>query len=153
MLTTEDALNSMVNDLQPHILNTYEYRDNRYRDGPETPPRVYGAIAGRYVLGDNKGKEPYGGMLFLSRQRIKEWCVEHRIELDKVIDRAKEKGTYVADHARFNLSRGTTLAAITLRCIQLDTNKMDKPVSDGLKIVAATPRAVASDPIRGTSPA
>jgi hypothetical protein len=157
MLTADDALNSMINDLQPNIINTYEYRDNRYRDGPEVPPRVYGAIAGRYVLGDNKGKEPLGGMLFVSRQRIKEWCVEHRIELDKVIGQAKEKSIYVADHARFNLTRGTTIPAVTIRCFQFDTNKMDKPVSDGLKIVAAVPRAVASDPpvqaIRGTSPA
>jgi hypothetical protein len=160
MLTAEDALNIMVNDFQPNILNTHEYRDVRHRDGPEMPPRVYGAIAGRYVLGDNKGKEPFGGMLFISRQMMKDWCVKRRIELDKVIEHAKQKNIFVADAARFNLTRGTMLAAITLRCIQLDTNKMDKPVSDGLKIVATMPRAVASDPppavaqpIRGAPPA
>jgi hypothetical protein len=121
------------------------------------PPRVYGSIAGRYVLGDPKGKDPYSGMLVLSRQQMKDWCVEHRIELDKVLDHAKAKEIYVGDNPRFNLTRGTTLAAVTLRCIQLDTNKMDKPVSDGLKIVATVPRAVASDPpvqaIRGAAPA
>ena len=157
MLTAEDALNIMVNDLQPNILNTHEYRDNRYRDGPEMPPRVYGAIAGRYVLGDAKGKDPLTGMLFISRQKMKDWCVEHRIELDKVIEHAQQKGIYVTENARFNVTRGTMLAAVTLRCIQLDTNKMDKPVSDGLKIVATIPHAVATDPpvqaIRGASPA
>jgi len=157
MLTAEDALNIMVNDFQPNIINTHEYRDFRHRDGPETPMRVYGAIAGRYILGDNKGKEPLGGMLFVSRQKVKDWCVEHRIELDKVIEHAKGKGIYVADADRFNLTRGTTLAAVTLRCVQFDTNKMDKPVSDGLRIVASVPRAVATDPpvqvIRGAPPA
>lgn len=157
MLTAEDAINAMVNDLQPNILNTHEYRDSRHGSGPEPTARVYGAIAGRYVLGDNKGKDPMSGMLFVSRQRMKDWCVEHRIELDKVIEFAKQKSVYVTDAARFNLTRGTTLPAVTLRCIQLDTNKMDKPVSDGLKIVATVPRAVATDPppqlIRGAPPA
>ena len=97
-------------------------------------------------------------MLFVSRQAMKDWCVNRRIELDKVIEHTKQKGIFVTDAARFNLTRGTTLATVTLRCFQFDTNKMDKPVSDGLKIVATLPRAVASDPppaqtIRGASPA
>jgi hypothetical protein len=157
MLTAEDALNTMVNDFQPNILNTHEYRDNRHNNGPEPTGRVYAAIAGRYVLGDGKGKDPMSGMLFISRQKMKDWCVEHRIELDKVLEYAKSKGIYVAENARFNVARGTTISAITLRCIQFDTNKMDKPVSDGLKVVATVPRAVATDPpvqvIRGTPPA
>jgi hypothetical protein len=157
MLTEEDALSRMINDFQQHILNTYEYRDLRHPGGPESAQRIYGAIAGRYILGDTKGKEPYSGMLFLSRQEMKNWCVKNRIELDKVIAHAKEKGIFVDDNRRFPLTRGTNLSTITLRCIQLDTNKMDRAVSDGLKIVTSSPRAVASDPpvqaIRGTSPA
>jgi hypothetical protein len=155
MLTAENALNMMVNDLQPNILNTYEYRDNRYVNGPELTQRVYGPVAGRFVLGDTKGKDPYSGMLFLSRQKMKNWCVEHRIELSKVIEHAQQGGIYVGDNRRFNLTRGTTLAAIIMPCAQFDTNKMDSSVSNGLKIVATTPRAVDPPPqtIRGASPA
>jgi len=158
MLTEEDALSMMVNDFQPMIVNTYAYGDHK-TTSPESV-RAYGAIAGRYILGDGKGKDPYSGMLFLSRQKMKDWCVEHRIELQKVLDHAAGKGYYLADQPRFNLTRGTTLATVTTRCIQFDTNKMDKPVSDGLKIVATIPHAVAaSGPpvkqanIRGTPPA
>jgi hypothetical protein len=155
MLTAENALNMMVNDLQPNILNTYEYRDNRYVNGPELTQRVYGPVAGRFILGDAKGKDPYSGMLFLSRQKMKNWCVEHRIELSKVIEHAQQGGIYVGDNRRFNLTRGTTLAAIIMPCAQFDTNKMDSSVSNGLKIVATTPRAVDPPPqtIRGASPA
>jgi hypothetical protein len=158
MLTEEDALSMMVNDFQPMIVNTYAYGDHR-SSSPESV-RAYGAIAGRYILGDGKGKDPYGGMLFLSRQKMKDWCVNHRIELHKVIEHAMSKDVFVAENSRFNLTRGTILPAVTTRCIQFDTNKMDKPVSDGLKIVATIPHAVAaSGPpvkqanIRGTPPA
>lgn len=158
MLNEEDALNMLVNELQPRILNTFEYRDNRSSKGPEAVQRVYGSVAGRYILGDDKGKDPYSGMLFIAKQEIKDWCSQQRFEVDKLLAYAVSHGIFVQE-SRFSVTRGTTLAAINLRCVQLDTNRMGKAVSDGLKVVASSsPRAVASDPppipmIRGASPA
>lgn len=136
MLTPEDALSSMINDLSPRILVTVEYRDARDKSGPETPyNRVAAAVAGRYVIGGANKKERLAGKLILSRNEMKNWCSKNRIDLNSVLDYAKAHGVLVASKEKVTLTRGTSMSTVNIWCAILDMVKLEATIDQKLKLV------------------
>lgn len=138
MLTPEDALSLMINELSPRIVSTVEYRETRDARGPERVNRVFAAVAGRYILGGSDKKEKLAGKLYIVRKDMKDWCQKQRIDLVAVLDYAASQGMLLNDNEKFTLTRGTELPSINARCVCLDIAKMVDAVGQPVKLVVHT---------------
>jgi Domain of unknown function (DUF927) len=134
VVTAEDSLSMLINDLMPRLLSTKEYRDGRDARGPEYGNRIQQAFAGRYIYGDDK-KSPYSGRLYLVKKDVKDWCVKHRVELSGILSHARANGYLVTAGERFNLTKGTEYAAVQTTCIVFDTHAMDAALPGAPKMV------------------
>lgn len=134
VVTAEDSLSMLVNDLMPRILSTKEYRDGRDARGPEYGNRIHQSFAGRYIYGDDR-KSPFSGRLYLVKKDVKDWCVKHRVELNGILSHAREHGYLVSAGERFNLTKGTEYAAVQTTCIVFDTYAMDTALPGTPKLV------------------
>ncbi len=135
MITAEDALSYMINDMGPRIITTTGYRDGRDARGPEKVNRLYASVAGRYVLGEPGGKSKEAGKLYLSRKDMREWCMKQRVEISAVLAYAKQHHILVDDNLKFTLTRGTELSTVNIVCVVLDMNKMSDAIPQTLKLV------------------
>jgi uncharacterized protein (DUF927 family) len=145
-LTAENAINQMVNELNPRILSTVEFRDNRDARGPEITQRIPQAVAGRYIMGSASGKEPLAGRLYLVRKEMRDWCMKHRMELDAVLTYLRDADLLVADNERFTLTRGTEHAITNQMCVVINMHKLSDQLPNSPKLVVHTGgRAVATD--------
>jgi hypothetical protein len=126
-VTVEDAFSRMVSSMANRIVVTGEYRDRRSSSGVETPrSRVMGEIAGRFVLGSNRGKSEFAGWLMLAQKDVREWCVTNRTEYNAMLDHLEREGALLRRSEKLTLTRGTDLPTIQARCIVVDTRKLDK---------------------------
>ena len=126
-VTVEDAFSRMVSSMANRIVVTGEYRDRRSTAGVETPrTRVMGEIAGRFVLGSNRGKSEFAGWLMLAQKDVREWCVTNRTEYNAMLDHLEREGALLRRSEKLTLTRGTDLPTIQARCIVVDTRKLDK---------------------------
>jgi hypothetical protein len=125
-VTAEDALSRMLNDLSPRIISSYEYRDGRDSRGPESVNRINGSVAGRYILGNSTSKDnPLSGKLYLVRKEINDWCLKHRVDPKSIVDEAIKSGFAHESKEKFNIGRGTTIAAGQHRCLVIDIAQME----------------------------
>lgn len=136
-ITPEDALNRMLNDLSPRIIVTNEYRDGRDTRGPEDCNRIgNGAVAGRYVIGNNNMKnDPLTGKLFLVKKEITDWCLKHRVDHKHMIDVAAKAGLASEVKDKFNVGRGTKISAGQHRCLCIDMLKLEASNTNAPKLV------------------
>lgn len=143
-MTAEGALNQMINELNPRILTTIEYRDNRDGRGPEATQRMQQAIAGRYIMGNSTGKEALAGRLYLVRKEMRDWCMKHRMELDSVLTYLRDAELLVADNESFTLTRGTEHAISNQKCVVINMHKLSDSLPNSPKLTVHTGgRAVA----------
>lgn len=133
VVTQEDAFSMMVNELTPRILHTNEYRDGRAGSEPVTR-RSPLPTAGRYINIDGNPKEPRRGMLYLAKKDIRDWCASQRVDVRSLLDHAKAQGFLVSEGEKFNLTRGTELAAVQIVCVAFDMTKAPGGVAH-LKLV------------------
>lgn len=125
-VTAEDALSRMLNDLSPRIISSYEYRDGRDSRGPESVNRINGSVAGRYILGNSTTKDnPLSGKLYLVKKEISDWCLKHRVDPKSIVDEAMKRGFAHETKEKFNIGRGTTIAAGQHRCLVIDIAHME----------------------------
>jgi hypothetical protein len=124
-VTVDDAFNRMVNELNPRILITNEYRDKRDGRGPESPRnRVNGAIAGRYIIGTQNHRD-MAGHLVLVQKEVRDWCMKNRIDFHAVLANLTSAGALVQHGEKFTITRGTDQTNVQQRCIIVDTTKLE----------------------------
>lgn len=124
-LSPEDALSGMISGLSPRILVTLEYRDGRSDKGPESPKRINGAAAGRYIMGNVNDKSPLVGKLFISKFEAVQWCKDHRVDLESVLRYAESAGVLVPYKEKFTIGRGTDIKTGNVVCICIDMAKLE----------------------------
>lgn len=126
-ITSEDAVNQMINALAPRIITTYEYRDVRFdARGPEEVPTIHGEAAGRYIIGDALGKEPLAGHLYVVKKEVRSWCLKNRVDFDTMLAHAEKAGWMLPDtEDRFNIGRGTNKVTPQMRCFVFDMRAME----------------------------
>lgn len=124
-VTPEDALSSMISDLSPRVLVTQEYRDGRSDKGPESPKRIHGAAAGRYIMGNFNDKSPLVGKLFIARHEAIKWCKDHRVDLENVLAYAESSGVLLPYKEKFTIGRGTDVKTGNVACICIDMAKLE----------------------------
>jgi hypothetical protein len=136
-ISSDDAFSRMISHLNPRIVVTSEYRDKRDGRGPETPRnRVFGDVAGRFVLGTLNHKE-HAGHLMLSQKEVRDWCMKNRIDFHAMLSSLQLEGALLKQVEKFTLTRGTDYPVIQQRCIFVDTNKLDKDaVAPALTLVS-----------------
>jgi len=136
-ISSDDAFSRMISHLNPRIVVTSEYRDKRDGRGPETPRnRVFGDVAGRFVLGTLNHKE-HAGHLMLSQKEVRDWCMKNRIDFHAMLSSLQQEGALLKQGEKFTLTRGTDYPVIQQRCIFVDTNKLDKDaVAPALTLVS-----------------
>lgn len=139
-VSIDDAFNRMVNELNPRILITNEYRDKRDGRGPETPRnRVNGIIAGRYIIGSQNHKD-MAGQLVLVQKEVRDWCMKHRLEYTDMLAGLSKEGALLKHGEKFTITRGTDQTSVQQRCIIVDMAKLDKEhgVAPVLSVVPST---------------
>ncbi len=124
-LTSEDALSSMISGLSPRILVTMEYRDGRSEKGPESPKRINGAAAGRYIMGYFGDKSPLVGKLFISKYEAVKWCKDNRVDLESVLRYAQSTDVLVPYKEKFTIGRGTDIKTGNVGCYCFDMAKLE----------------------------
>lgn len=124
-VSPEDALSSMISDLSPRVLVTNEYRDGRSDKGPESPKRINGAAAGRYIMGNFNDKSPLVGKLFIARHEAITWCKNHRVDLENVLAYADSAGVLIPYKEKFTIGRGTDVKTGNVACICIDMAKLE----------------------------
>ena len=136
-ISSDDAFSRMISHLNPRIVVTSEYRDKRDGRGPETPRnRVFGDVAGRYVIGTANHKD-HAGHLMLSQKEVRDWCMKNRIDFHAMLGSLQQEGALLKQGEKFTLTRGTDYPVIQQRCIFVDTNKLDKDaVAPALTLVS-----------------
>lgn len=129
-VTNEDALAQMIMELQPRFLNTMQYRKANDPRGVETT-NMNQEIVGRYVRGDNLGKDnPEAGRLYLSQKAAKDWCNANRVDLDEALKEAEAKGWLIKEASdRILLGRGTDRITPPIKCYIFDMNKINGETS------------------------
>lgn len=128
----EDSLGSMITDLSSRILVTVDYRDSRSEKGPETPPRINGAAAGRYITGSPMVKTPLAGKLFISRKEALDWCKNNRVDLKEILAYAHTAGVLVPYNEKFTIGRGTNIKTGNVACFCIDQAKLEDMVGKNL---------------------
>jgi hypothetical protein len=127
-----EAFGRMMAQLQSRILITVEFRDKRHKDGPETPrSKVFGDIAGRYVLG-SPNKKDHAGEIMLNQKDVREWCMRNRVDFNTMLDALDAEGALVSRQEKITLTRGTDVPTVQARCIVVNALKLDK---DALSLV------------------
>lgn len=138
-VTSEDALNRMLNELSSRILVTTEYRDGRDSRGPEETNRVHGAPAGRYVMGNqNTRNDGLTGKLFLIRKEVSDWCLRHRVDYKSMMDAAMKLNVASDVRDKFNVGRGTKISAGQHRVVCIDMLKLEALNTNAPKLVVHT---------------
>lgn len=121
---SEDAFNTMINDLNPRIIVTNEYRDGRDARGPEQINRIIEAPAGRFIRGGGSTKSPLAGRLYLVIKDVRKWCLDNRSSMGDIIKFARDHNILVSESEKFTIGRGTPVATSNMRCIVFDLNKL-----------------------------
>lgn len=138
-VTSEDALNRMLNELSPRIMVTTEYRDGRDSRGPEETNRVNGSPAGRYIMGNqNTRGDALTGKLFLIRKEVSDWCLKHRVDYKSMVDAAIKAGVASDVRDKFNVGRGTKISAGQHRVVCIDMLKLEAAGSNTPRLVVHT---------------
>lgn len=125
-ITIEDAFFRMVNHLTPRIIVTNEFRDARYKGGPEAPRnRVHGEVAGRFILGTPQSTDR-AGELILHKREVRDWCMGNRVDYNALIKHLKDIKVWVVPpgDGRMNLTKGTDLPAMQVHAIIVNTYRL-----------------------------
>jgi len=137
-ISSEDAFNRMLNDLSPRVIVTSEYRDGRDSRGPEDTNRFSnGAVAGRYVMGNQHTKDnPLAGKLFMVKKEMTDWCLKQRVDYKAMIEAAIRAGYAEDIRDKFNVGRGTKVSAGQHKCVRIDMLKMEAQGNSIPKLVS-----------------
>jgi hypothetical protein len=136
----ERAFASMLTELSPRIIQTFELRGPKDGRGPEPLPRMNGIPAGRYVQGLAGRPSEFDHRLFLVKNEVMDWWhVKNRFDRKMLYDYLQAEGVLVKKEERVNLTQGTTLAPVPAFCMVIDASKWANliPVSNnqGLSLV------------------
>jgi hypothetical protein len=139
VVTAEDALHRMLNDLSPRILVTTEYRDGRDSRGPEDVRMINGAAAGRRILGNSSTKnDPLSGKMYIVKKEIMDWCLKQRVDYKNLVTDAIGRGVATEPRDKFNVGRGTRIAAGQHKCIEFDMFKLEAQGANTSKLTVHT---------------
>ncbi len=142
MLTPEDAINQMINDLSGHIIVTNEYRDARNPKGPEEHRPVQTPIAGRYIIGAGTVAEPMAGKLFLRVKAVYDWCLANRIDVQTVRKFGMDSGLLEESEGKITLGRGVRQNTGNHRCYIIDMHKLEGLVAKPVLAASSQENAV-----------
>lgn len=132
-----DALHRMILHFSNRIIATVGFR--RAKQGLEEPMRnVMGTPAGRRTFDDSKTPVFFRNKLFLNQQDVKQWCANHRVNMNRMIQEAREKGIILdIPNGPFQyLGQGTTITTGKVRCICIDMQQISGDISGVLGAVA-----------------
>lgn len=135
---SEDAFNTMINDLNPRIIVTNEYRDGRDARGPEQINRIIEAPAGRFIRGGGSTKSPLAGRLYLVQKDVRKWCLDNRTSMGEILKFARDHNILVSESEKFTIGRGTPVATSNMRCIVFDLNKLAEMADNPLTLTLHT---------------
>lgn len=127
-ISGEDAVAKMINDMHADIITTMEYRDGRagVSTMPEIVQRPHNTPVGRAILGNAANTEHLAGRLYLSRQAVKQWCLENRVDVATIEEHFNADRLEIAvSNDRFVIGRGTNITTVQTRCYVLDLNKLN----------------------------
>ena len=121
----EDAYSRLVAEFMNRIIITSEYRDGRHAAGPESPRRsLIGTPVGRYIVG-TKSDNKLAGRLFLCHRDVRDWCMKNRVDMQGINKFLTSRGALVSEKDRITITRGTDMASVVQRCLEIDTTKLD----------------------------
>lgn len=142
-ITSEDALNRMLNDISSRVLVTTEYRDGRDSRGPEDVRNINGVVSGRYIVGNvNTKNDVMSGKIYIIRKEITDWCLKNRVDYKTMMGNAIDKGIAVEVKDKFNIGRGTKVSAGQHRCVELDMNKLESVGTAAPKLTVYTNKRI-----------
>lgn len=137
MTSSEENFTSMVNELSARVARTETYGDAR-----NTMPadiRIYGGpCSGRYISGNGHGDEALANRLYLVRKEVQDWASKNRVDVDDLLNWAKNEGIYIPikdPRGRFNITKGTTLPTMQPPCYCFDITRIEIQAPGELKLV------------------
>lgn len=138
-MTEQEAINSMISDLSPYIITTAMYRDGRNGSQVDNVPKMHKAPVGRHILGTSDKSEPLAGKLFLSKGAVKQWCLDNRIDPNRLIKWLESEGLIShRQNDQFSIGKGTDSTAGTLRCYCIEMAKMHDLLTGAPRLVHST---------------
>jgi hypothetical protein len=124
----EDAYSRMVAEFSNRIVVTTEYRDGRHASGPESPRRTLtGTPVGRYVVG-SRNETKMAGRLFLCHRDVRDWCMKNRVDMNGIVRFLTARGALISEKDRVTITRGTDMATVVQRCLEIDSTKIDMEI-------------------------
>lgn len=127
IMSADDALNTMIKDLMPRIINSVGCVDQR-GIAPEQVNHMSQPPVGRWIRGGTHGQDgPLAGRLYLVKKDVQAWCLKNRIEPKNIVDCAKAAGALISEEEKFTIGKGTQYATASLKCLVLDMRKLEGP--------------------------
>jgi hypothetical protein len=117
-----------VAEFSNRIVVTTEYRDGRHASGPESPRRTLtGTPVGRYVVG-SRTETKLAGRLFLCHRDVRDWCMKNRVDMNGIVRFLTARGALISEKDRVTITRGTDMATVVQRCLEIDSTKIDMEI-------------------------
>lgn len=131
---TDDAISRMIDSFSPNLIVTRGFSDGK--KGVETPLRpVHGEPMGRCIMGGDQVPRELHQVLMIPRQRVRAWCVAHRVDYDSMIANGRNEGMVIDSpfngEERVSISKGTDVVAGRVRCDFFDLAR----ISGGVRLI------------------
>ena len=125
VMTPEDALSELINEMSPRIISTYGYVDAREKAIEQIRTPIGGAV-GRYVIGSQHDKsaesKKLAGKLFLAKKEADAWAKNKRLSFREIEQYALDNRIMIPMNKKFTIGKGTTVQTgnVTVVCIDMD---------------------------------
>jgi hypothetical protein len=127
VMTPEDALSEIINDMSPRVITTYGYNDSRGSTVEQIRTPVGGAV-GRYIIGSQHDKsaesKKLAGKLFLARKEAIEWTRGKRLTFKEIEDYALANRIMIPMDRKFTIGKGTTVQTGNVKVVCIDMDKL-----------------------------
>lgn len=141
----QDALTRMVNDAQPGIIVTHGYAHHKQPDEvPIRAPSGSTPLVGRFIGVSDRTPPQLRGLLALSANFVRKWCVDHRVDLAMLLSEGRRAGLILPPGMavrsdQLSLGRGTTTHS--------STGRERVILIDASVLAGKAPRMAPADPI------
>ena len=125
VMTPEDALSELINEMSPRIISTYGYVDAREKAIEQIRTPVGGAV-GRYIIGSQHDKsaeaKKLAGKLFIAKKEADLWARNKRLQFREIEQYALDNRIMIPMDKKFTIGKGTTVQTgnVTVVCIDMD---------------------------------
>lgn len=119
----EDILSQMLTDLSPRIATTLTFEV-----GSNEPLYQFTSnqgLVGRAIRGNDLKRDEHDGKMWVSIKAVREWCVEHRVDMSTLTRKALSLGVITQRSVRVYLGKSMTVVTPQTRCWEFDLKKLE----------------------------